>query len=303
MSTFSTIAHNLRHNLQTAGYSVSLGHCQQTVAVLFGFNTLAAFQASDICASDLQGVQHVVVDESRIIARTTVFGSFPNAQILRRAIAAAMEGSELRATLHNSPMHFQDYLQAELESFVEADGDVVSEMANANHDGIDELYLRFDIDEELAGPERYLSIDIEGHVGLRADNERPFSGTKINVVANISMERLSAPTFTKVEYLVVSASLDYGWSLGDDDDERPPLTSLENALSNELGITVEEAETLMDVEPEAITSDDGSMTYYYVLDFDGVATEPLRTKLLDQHGSLQIEVSMNFFDNVSRDIS
>jgi len=46
----------------------------------------------------------------------------------------------------------------------------------------------------------------------------------------------------------------------------------------------------MDVEPEAITFEDGSMTYY-VLDFDGVATERLRTKLLNQHGSLRIEVS------------
>lgn len=303
MSTFSTIAHNLRHNLQAASYSVSLGHCQQAVAALFGFNTLAAFQASDLWTSDLYTVQHVVIDEPRIITRTTKFGSFPNAQILRQAIAAAVEGSELQATLHNSPMHFQDYLQASLEHFVEADGDVISEMANANHDGIDEFYLPFDIEDELTDPYQHLSIDIEGHVGLREDNERPFSGNKVNVVVNISMERLSASTFTEVEYLVVSASLDYRWSLGDDDDDRPHRISFENALSNDLGITVEEAETLVDVEPQAITSDDGSMTYYYVLDFDGVATEPLRTKLLDQHGSLQIEVDMNFFDNVSRDIS
>jgi len=163
----------------------------------------------------------------------------------------------------------------------------------ANHDGIDEFYLPFEIEDESVSSDYDISIDIEGHIGLGGDVERPFSGNKVNVVASIAIERFSPSTFGKVEYFVESASLDYAWS--DDEEDGPPRGSFAQALANELALTVEDAETLVDVEPEAITSDDGSMTHYYILDFKDVALEPVRSKLLGRYNSLQIEVDLNFF--------
>ena len=44
------------------------------------------------------------------------------------------------------------------------------------------------------------------------------------------------------------------------------------------------------------------MIYSYILDFEDEAVEPLRSKLIEEHGSLQIEVSPSVFDNEQPDI-
>lgn len=300
MSTFSTIAHAFRVHLRTAGHAVPLGHCQQVIAAALGFNSLAAYQASTLYSSDLQTIGHLVIDKPFILGRANELGSFPGADTSLQALIASLNTPELPVSIHTSLSQFQDLLQHKLEQFVQEDSDAVGAMSLANHDGIDEIYLPFELEDELDGTDNEISIDIEGHIGLGIDIERPYSGHKVNVAATITMERLSSSTFSLVDYYVENASLDYGWSDDESDEGEPKQISLAQALADELGITVEEAEELVDADCTTNESDDG-LVYSYIFDFEPLATEPLRSKLLEEHGSLQIEVDQNFFDNIQPD--
>ncbi|HCR1326672.1 hypothetical protein NP444_03610 [Pseudomonas aeruginosa] len=293
MSTFSSISHTFRHNLRAAGYNVALGHCQQAIAAALGFNSLAAFQASALSTTDLQSIGHLVINEAFILNRLESLGTFPSHTKALAELIAALEIPQLPATIYPSLAGFQDALLLELEHVVEEDSDVVSAVNSANCDGIDEIYLPFDLEDELTDDE--VCIDIKGHIGLGVDTERPFAGDKVNVEATITMERLSPSTFSEVEYFVQSAHLDYGWA-------EPSRISFALALADELGITEEEAEELVDVEPRENTSDDGSATYSITLDFEEIAFEPLRSKLIELNGSLRVDVHPSFFDNVQTDI-
>ena len=92
--------------------------------------------------------------------------------------------------------------------------------------------------------------------------------------------------------------LSLDWSWGADDDDEPPKVSLAKALSEETGLTVAEAEELVDAEAVANESDDG-VVYEYVFDFSGFASPATAAKLQSKYGSLQVEVFPSFFDRVA----
>lgn len=73
-------------------------------------------------------------------------------------------------------------------------------------------------------------------------------------------------------------------------------SSLALALAAELGISPQDAEELVDVEPQALTGSTGEMVYSYLFDFSGVASPRLAKRLLKAHGSLKLEVGPAFFD-------
>lgn len=302
MNTFSTISYAFRQNLRNAGYDVPLGPCQQIISAALGFKSLAAYQASNLSSGGLHRVGHLVIDKVFLLSRVNGLSSFSEATPSLKELIAALRSAELGAAIHSSIDDFQGVLQQELEHFIQQDSDVISAMSSANSDGIDEFYLPFDLEKELADSGSEISIDAQGHVGLNADIERPFSGNKVNVDATITLERLTPTTFSNAVYFVEKADLDYGWTSDDDEDHEPPSIPLAQALADALEISVEEAEELVDVDPQAITSHEDSLIDYYILDFENVAIEPLRSKLLETLGSLQIEVDRNFFDNVQADI-
>lgn len=82
------------------------------------------------------------------------------------------------------------------------------------------------------------------------------------------------------------------------EEQRP---SMAQALANELKISQEDAESLADAEVTANTSDDG-MIYSYWVDVEPYADGALRADLLARFGTLEIEVSRNFLDNIHPDM-
>lgn len=298
MSTFSTVSHAFRLQLGNAGHSVPLGHCQQIVAAAFGFNTLAAYQASPLYSRDLHEIGHLIFDDHFIQNRVKELGTLPDAGTNRQALTDALSATGCR--IHSSLARFEDYLRLNFEQFVQEDSDVVAAMAVANHDGVDEVYLPFELEDALLETGAEILIDVEGHIGLAADPDRPYSGHLVRVVANLRLDRLAPAAFSSVDYYVEQAVLDYGWS-DDDGPSSAQLRTLAQALADELDLTVEETEWLVDAECTANESDDG-MIYSYIFDFEPVATEPLRSKLLTMRGSLQLEVDVNFFDDIRNEI-
>ncbi|EGK70652.1 hypothetical protein METUNv1_03122 [Methyloversatilis universalis FAM5] len=80
--------------------------------------------------------------------------------------------------------------------------------------------------------------------------------------------------------------------------QEPPMKTLAQALAEKLGISASEAEGLVDAEPQELTGNSGEMTYSYLFDFTNHASPRLRAKLLQKHGSLQLEVVPSFFETV-----
>lgn len=80
--------------------------------------------------------------------------------------------------------------------------------------------------------------------------------------------------------------------------QTPRKKTLEQALAEELSISVSEAEELVDVEPQELTGQSGEMTYSYLFDFTNHASPKLTAKLLKNRGSLLLEVGPWFFETV-----
>ncbi|MEE9947769.1 MAG: hypothetical protein PBV00_26075 [Pseudomonas asiatica] len=80
-------------------------------------------------------------------------------------------------------------------------------------------------------------------------------------------------------------------------EEHRPSMSMAQALANELKISLEDAELLADAEVTANTSDDG-MIYSYWVDVEPYAEGALRDDLLARFGTLEIELNVNFFDDI-----
>lgn len=80
-------------------------------------------------------------------------------------------------------------------------------------------------------------------------------------------------------------------------EKHHPSISMAQALANELKISLEDAELLADAEVTANTSDDG-MIYSYWVDVEPYAEGALRDDLLARFGTLEIELNVNFFDDI-----
>ena len=206
------------------------------------------------------------------------------------------------AKLHPSPMALDDYVRQVMQDCVLNDPDMSSGMAMTNNDGIGEIYLPFD-EVVLAELPRFGEVRDEefvGHVSMEPDTERPYSGHKIDVEARLIIERMGRVSISEPICEVLSARLNNDWSDDNDDDNeiRIPTVSLAQALADELGLELSEAEELVDAEPLADESDDG-LLYRYVYDFSLQASPAVAEKLIAKYGSLQVEVPAWFFDIVS----
>src|SRR6185369_1808947 len=202
--------------------------------------------------------------------------------------------------VHDSFFGLAMHIQERMEDAVISDDDVNSEMANANYDGVDEVYLEDEIDPDEATIEEPLRVTIPGQVNLGIDTERPYSGHQVQFEVAVTLARCGMRCFEDAEIEVVSASLDQDW--GDPDEEPPAQRTLAQALAQELNIDVAEAELLTDVQPQELTGNSGAMTYSHLFDFTGQVSPELAARLMQQHGSLQLEVGPWFFDNIRQTV-
>lgn len=198
--------------------------------------------------------------------------------------------------IHTSHDAFENAMRDSVQSEVLNDSAVVSEMAVTNNDGIREIYLPFDIDwDSIPDNGDPVEFPFEGHVKMEIDKERPYGGHRIDVNASVWVShpgRAIWATSCKIE----SAKLDRGFF--DDREEEPPRVSLTEALAEELGLSFDEADQLVDAEVNELASDDG-VVYGHVFDFAELDLAPrLRRKIERKDASLRVTVAPYFFDRV-----
>lgn len=294
----SSLAYAIRKASENTPQPLKHGHAQQLVAAALGYGTLAAHQASvaEHAESEFLDVAaHAVLDEELLVVRAAEL-SLPHSEAaLVGLIRQAFQAELPRMTLHPTDDALSDALRDFVDDAVYNHERTGGEMAATNNVGLGEVYLPLDVTmAELPPCGEVFELEIRGHVSMKPDIERPYSGHKIDVRCSLLLERVSRLAIAAPKFHLESAKLDYNW---DGDDEEPEKVPLAQALAEELGLTQEEAEELADVEPLPIESNDG-MVYEYLFDFSQAASHPLKARLTDLQGSLQVRVPPWFFDRV-----
>lgn len=296
------LAHSLRKNTASSAVPISLSHGQQLVCAALGHKSLASFQAARKAErepQDFNGLSHVAPDYELLTARADELGIALTKKQLTALVDAAFRERLPETRVHNSFFGFAMHIQDWMQDAVISDDDVNSEMANANYDGVDEVYLEDEVDPAQATIGEPFQVTIPGQLNLGIDTERPYSGHQVDFQVVVTLMRCGARCFEEPEIEVVSASLDQDWG---DHDEPPPQRTLAQALAQELNIDLAEAELLTDIEPQELTGNSGAMTYSHLFDFTGRVSPELAARLMQQHGSLQLQVMPWFFDNILEDV-
>lgn len=289
------LAHSLRKNTASSTAPIPLSRGQQLVCAALGHKSLASYQAAQAAnrePRDLDGVKYVVPDYDLLVERAYEL-NIPSAD-LPALMDKAFSERLPRASVHSSFFNLAVRIQEEMQQTVIEDDDVNAEMANANYDGVDEVYLEDELDPEQASLDEPLRATIHGQVNLGLDTERPYSGHQVQFELAVVLARCGRQCFEAVEIEVLSAALDQDW--GDPDDYKPREQTLAQALAAELNIEVAEAEQLTDVEAQELSGHSGEMPYGYLFDFAGQVSTELAARLMQQYGSLQLEVGPSFFE-------
>lgn len=293
-----TLSYTLRQISADSKFPLKLGHAHQLVAAVFGYKSLAAYQAAmghGVEHQDLARVKHVALNQPMLATRADDLNVGHSAAGLVPMLTSALEQCIPAVRVHLSEDKFADGLRSHIDDVVVTDEDTASEMANTNPDGIDEIYMPFDL-SMMETPEsgNVWELEIHGHVAMGIDTERPYSGHKIEVLAQLTLERMGLATFGEYHCKVIQAKLNYDWS-GDEDDT--PKMSLAEALAAEMGLTVEEAEDLVDAEAMPTEGNGGTPTGYE-FDFTHFAPPETAKKILKKYQSLRVHVPLWFFEQV-----
>jgi hypothetical protein len=294
----SALAYTLRKLSATSLTPIGLSHAQQLVVAVLGYKSLAAYQAAIAKGAEhkhLDRVKHVALNQPMLEARVSDLNEVQSAAALVPMLKSALEQCIPSVRVHMSEDKFENVLRDYIDNVVVNDGHTASEMANTNSDGIDEIYMPFDLSMMVA-PEsgNVWELDIRGHVAMGIDTERPYSGHRIDILAQLSLERIGPATFGEYHCDVLQAKLVYNWSGGEDN---VPKMSLAEALAVEMGLTVEEAEDLVDADAVPTEGHGGTPTGYE-FDFTHLAPPETAKKILMKYQSLRVHVPLWFFEQV-----
>lgn len=218
-----------------------------------GYNTLAAYQAAVAEGTEsmyLDAVAHAVLDEALLVDRAAELALPQSEAALVELVRGAFKAELPGTAFHRHDDALSDALRDLVDDRVYNHEQTSSAMASTNNDGVDEIYLPLDLTlAELPPPGEVFELEIAGHIAMKPDIERPYSGHKIDVRCSLFIERVGRVAIAEPEFRLETAKLDYNWD--NDGGDEPPKVPLAQALAEELDITAEEAEELVDVEPMA----------------------------------------------------
>lgn len=292
----SGLAYALRTESALTLHPIKLSHAQQCVAAALGYRTLAAFQASDDEALLLDRENHILLDVKALTRRAAELELSESADelvaLLGRAFSRKMPG----IPVHSSRTEFEEALRGSFEGEVMRDDCVTGAMAMTNSDGIDVVHLPFDVEWDQVPPNgEPHAIAVNGHVAMAIDEERPYSGHRVDVAATLWLNHPGKAVWAAV-YKVNGAQL----YRGDESelDEMPLKVSLEEALAKTLGLSLADAEFLADAQALELASEDGFL-FGWEFDFSDLdAPSRILRKIEKRYGSLQVRVSPDFFDQI-----
>lgn len=301
----SRLAYEFQKASEVNGFPpVKRSHALELVAAALGYDSLAAYKAAIAAGdelADLSEVAHLVPQLQRMVSRAGVLR--PRApgltylDWLNRAIGRCWPN----ATVYLNDEALFNVLVARVEHATENDPAVLGQLSWSNGSRVDEVYMPFDLElDEIVAVGKPHVINIAGHASIEFAVGNTPAGREISVRATLELRRLGQVMLAEPVFQIESAKLIYGNPDPDGDDELPgpPQVSYAQALADELGLSLEEAEQLVDVEAMELTGSSGDMTYGFQLDFSGLAPMPLRNKL-ELRGQLVIQVAPAFFERVA----
>lgn len=290
----SGIAYAIRSDNAQSPHPIKLSHAQQCVAAALGYKSLASLQASEDAGQPMDRETHVLLNAQALVERRQELALDIKDEELLALVHSAFGKRLVGIAIHTSHDAFENALRDSVQSEVLNDSAVVAEMTVTNNDGIREIYLTFDIEwDSIPDNGDPVEFPLDGHITMEIDKERPYWGHRIDVKASVGVShpgRAIWATSCKIE----SAKLDRGFF--DDREEEPPRVSLTEALAEELGLSFDEAEQLVDAKINELASDDG-VVYGHVFDFSELDLAPrLRRKIERNDASLRVTVAPYFFD-------
>lgn len=239
----SGIAFAIRAASAASPQPIKLSQAQQCTAAALGYKSLAALQAAGDTGLPLGRNSHIVLDAFALMARSRALGLPHDEPALLCLVQAAFEAKSAPGVeYHHSLQELEDFLREKIESYLLNHVETAGQMAMANQDGIAEIYLPFDVDwTTLPAPSKdcAIAVPIEGHISMKIDEERPYSGHRINVEAKLSLTRVGQNLY-EVTVRTESAKLDRGFD--PEAEEEPEQVSLAEGLAEELGLSFSEAE-------------------------------------------------------------
>lgn len=300
------LAHSIRKNSAGLPQPVPLNRGQQLVCAALGHKSFTSFQAAqdaELEPQSFEGVPHVVPNYDLLVARAAELKVHLSPPELHKLIAAAFAERLPKTKLHGSYDSLAAFFHDDVQHAVSSDDSVNAEMANANYDGVDEVYLENDLEPGKATVEQPYTENMPVQITLGIDPDRPYSGHKVHCEVAVTTVCIGRRCFEGPEVEVLSASLDSDWGDSDhpEDAAPAPLLTLAEALAAKLGVSVEEAEELADADPMELTGHSGETPSGYEFDFTQYASPKLAAKLIKKHGSLRLRVDPWFYNGIRND--
>lgn len=291
----SALAYAVRVRSASLPKPFILSHAQQLVAAALGYKSLAAYQASQEESSDLSGTAHIVLDEELLLQRAHELGIGYAEEALVTLLSDTFRQALPGVQVHRTEDAFNDALRDFVNQTALNDDKTTSQMALANG-LLGEVYLPFETSLDAIPFGDIEEFRIEGHIGMAQDPERPYVGHIVDVDASLFVTRHGRVCVGEPECKINSAK--FAWFGGNDRDDEEPTLPLAQALAEELGIELKDAEVLADAEILPNESNDGGLVYSHTLYAEQVASPELAKKLLDRFGTLSIELPSDFYDRV-----
>ena len=291
MANLSAISYAIRM-ASSAQYSLKLSHAQQIVAAALGHNTHASYQAANEDAA-LAVAANVVIDPDLLVARAEELGISVPTEDLVRLVRKALTDSLPGAAVHDDIEGFQSALQHQIENELENEDDVASAIADCNHDGVSYVDMPVELAEEVQQAQvgQPFIVPLAGVVSLNPDHDRPYTGHKIKVSANLMLTRLGRRCFDEPS---LSASRvvngDY-----DDDEDVTPRRSLAQILSDHTGLALEVAQAVAEIDAIVNASEDG-LIYSHIYDCEGVLDADYEEAVRMRFPNMQIIVPGHVLD-------
>lgn len=214
MVSISSIAFAVRSASQASSFPIKLSLAQQLVASALGYKSLAAFQAKESKNLSIADAKHFILDLNLLSNRKgqlSISNSLPE---LESYIQSGIRQYLPDAQFHDSLDNFiYKYVTPMIDDTVLNDDQTTSEMALTNGDGVDEVYIpieSFEFDQ-LPPIGQQLVMNLDGHVSMGIDTERPYAGHMIYVSATLTLERTGKNNFAEPLCEVIDANLDTDW--------------------------------------------------------------------------------------------
>lgn len=297
----SQIAHSLRKNTAGSRTPIPLTRGQELVCAALGHKTFASFQAAQKLEREpqyLDDAPHVVLDYELLAERAVELKDNTDPKELCSLMRKAFKERMPRTKVHSSYAALAGEFLEDVQQTVINDDEVNDAMANANYDGVDEVYVEDELEPEKATLDEPYFESVSVQVTLGIDTERPYSGHQVRCHADVTSVCLGRRFFERPEIEVTGANLLSNWGDSEDYDEEAPLLTLAEAFVSRLRITKSEAEELVDAEAIELTGSSGESFSGYEFDFTDHATPKLAAKLMDMYGSLTLRVGPYFFENI-----